>query len=220
MADIGNYNYTMKKKIANSTLIDIQEFSHNLQKAVLATGLTPYTLAKKIGVNKDAIKNLTKGDRDPQFSTAISIVKGMQLSMDELLGIISGNTSIQSPPTPKIEIKKGNINFIEKITRMNEQDVELLEAIAGVLDDRRVRAVTRLLHAVQGAELPNENEKEGFMAKAEKIKNPKVTKPLSDFDDDFEDDEYEEDEDFEVDDDFDEDKDFEDDDDFDFEDDD
>jgi predicted transcriptional regulator len=209
----------MKKKITNLNGTDIQVFSNNLQRSVLATGLTPYALAKNIGVDKDSIKNLMKGDRDPQFSTVISIVKGMRLSMDELLGIVP------ALPAPKVEVKKENINFIEKITKMNEQDVELLDSIAGVLDERRVRAVTRLLHAVQGTELPNKKEKEGLMAEAEKITSKKVTKPLSGFDDadfedneDFEDDDYEEDEDFGENDDFDDG--FEDDDDFDFEDDD
>jgi DNA-binding XRE family transcriptional regulator len=212
----------MKKKIENSCMTDIHKFSHNLQKAVTATGLTPYVLAKKVGVNKDSIKNLMKGDRDPQFSTVISIVKGMQLSMDKLLGLVE-DTQAPFYPVPKVGVTKENINFIEKITKMNEQDIELLGAIAGILNERRNRAVARLLHAVRGAKLPNKHENDDLMARAEELKNSKAVKPLSfpdsvDFDD-LDDDDFDEEDNFDDNDDFD-DEDFDDDDDdFDFEDD-
>jgi transcriptional regulator with XRE-family HTH domain len=232
----------MKKKNKNYDMTDIQKFSGNLQKAVAATGLTPYSLAKKIGVSKDTVRNIMKGDRDPQLSTVINIVKGMQLSMDKLLGLVE---NIPAPfyPVPSVGFQKENTNFIEKIRKMNEQDVELLEAIARILVERKNRAAVKLFHAIRGTELPGSNKNDGLIVKTEEIEKPETPKSPSvpngadvddpdeddkfyeydsfddndDFeDDDFEDDDFEDDDfDNDLDDDFDED---DNDDDFDFED--
>ena len=109
---------------------------------------------------------------------------------------------------------------------MSDQDVELLEAIVNVLDDRKARAMARLLHAVQDTKPTEKLNKGGLMAKAAEKAKPNVKGSMPDSedgdefeDDDFEDDDLDEDEDFEDDDDIDDDDFYEDDDDFDYDDD-
>jgi hypothetical protein len=218
---------TIKKESVNQGLLILQEFSRNLQKAVSDTGLTPYALAKEIGLDKDSIKNVMSGDRDPKFSSVLRVIKGMRLSMDELIGNISVSKLTPAKPAPapapapqEVEIKKGNIDFISRIVKMNEQDVELLEAIAHILDERRIRAIARLFNAVQDSSPSEKSEKKGgLMAKASEMAK-EATGALPDeleegFEDGFEDDDFDEDDDFEDDEDFeDEDENFHEDDDF------
>jgi DNA-binding XRE family transcriptional regulator len=193
----------------------LHDFTVNLQKAVADTGLSPYVLARKIGVNKDAIKNTIQEDRDPQFSTVVQIAKGMNLSLDQLLGnkFIESNPPPSNPP-PEVQIKKETINLIDRISKMHEQDIELLEAIAGILEGRRARVMAKFLNAV-GEPKPPKMKKEGIMARAtKKAKEHEKKISLSDdedFDGDFEDSETREDEDFEDD----EDEDYDDEDDYD-----
>jgi transcriptional regulator with XRE-family HTH domain len=205
----------MKNKIANPNLTVLQEFSLNLQKAVADMGLTPYALAKKLGFDTDTIKRVMRGNRDPKFSTVLRIAKGMQVSMDWLAGNVSGDTPASVKSTSEFEVKKENINFINKIAKMQDQDVELLEAIAHLLDERRFRAVTKLLHAVQNTNSSEKGKKDGLMTESADKVTPKINESLPDGDgfdndgfwDDFEDDE-DFDEDFdEEDEDFDEDED-------------
>ena len=212
----------MKKQIINSNLVLLQEFSHNLQEAVSGTGLTPYALAKKIGLDNAAIKMAMSGEHDLKFSTAVRIAKGMRLSMDWLIVNVLGDNPPAINSTSEVEIKQKNVDFINKISKMNDQDVELLMAIAGILDERRIRAVTKLLHAVQDEKLSNwgnvcdtlEHKKNDIMAKDDKKLKPKANEPrfnedINEFDDDIFDDnleeDFEDDEDLDLEDDFDDD---------------
>jgi transcriptional regulator with XRE-family HTH domain len=218
----------MKVKHPNPNIDVIREFAANLQKAVDATGLTPYALAKKIGMDKDAIKNLLKGDRDPKFSTIIHLAKKMRVSLDQLLGV--------KPVKPKreveVEVKKENSNLISRISALHKQDVELLETIIGVLEARKARSMARFLNAVRDSKQPMNNTKENKMTGITEKVGKSQTSGSSvdddldddDFDDDLNDDEgFDDDRDFddnenpdsEVDDDFDDDDDFDEDDDFD-----
>jgi len=216
----------MKVNHPNPNIDVIREFAANLQKAVDATGLTPYALAKKIGMDKDAIKNLLKGDRDPKFSTIIHLAKKMRVSLDQLLGV--------KPVKPKreieveVEVKKENLNLISRISALHKQDVELLETIIGVLEARKARSMARFLNAVRDSKQPMNNTKENQITRiTEKVGKPQTNGSSvdddldDDFDDDLNDDEdFDDDRDFddnenpdsEVDDDFDEDDDFDDDD--------
>jgi len=199
----------MEKQIANTKNTNIEvlgEFTRNLEKAVSATGLTPYLLAKKLGLDKAAVKTLLQGDRDPRFSTVVKLVIGMHLSLDQLLGNTTSTTPSSSSPvetaTAKIVVTNEKADLISSITKMHESDVELLVAIAGVLEARRSRAVAKLLQAVQKSRSP---KKVG--------KNTKIHNISDEFDeDDFTEDE---DDDFDEYDDFGEDDEFEDSDDFD-----
>jgi transcriptional regulator with XRE-family HTH domain len=174
----------MKDRQANPNINVIREFAANLQKAVDATGLTPYTLARNIGLDKDAIKNLLKGARDPKFSTIIHLAKGMPISLDQLLGMIPAEQKSES----KIEIKKEFLNLADRISTLHKQDVELLETIIGVLETRKARSMTRFLKAVREPEQPKENE---MAITTEKVMEPQVS--VSSFDDDFDDDDFDED---------------------------
>ena len=199
----------MEKQIANTKNTNIEvlgEFTRNLEKAVSATGLTPYLLAKKLGLDKAAVKTLLQGDRDPRFSTVVKLVIGMHLSLDQLLGNTTSTTPSSSSPvetaTAKIVVTNEKADLISSITKMHESDVELLVAIAGVLEARRSRAVAKLLQAVRKSRSP---KKVG--------KNTKIHNTSDEFDeDDFTEDE---DDDFDEYDDFGEDDEFEDSDDFD-----
>jgi len=218
----------MKGQHSNSNIDVIRGFTANLQKAVDATGLTPYALAKKIGMDKDAIKNLLKGDRDPKFSTIIHLAKKMRISVDQLLGV--------KPAKPKseveVEVKKENLNLISRISALHKQDVELLETIIGVLETRKARSMERFLNAVRDSKQPMNDTKENQMTGiTEKINKPQISGSSvdddlddDDFDDDLNDDEdFDDDRNFddnenpdsEVDDDFDDKDDFDEDDDFD-----
>jgi len=150
----------MRKKTNNPNINILKKFSVNLHKAVMDTGLSPYALAKKINVDKDAIKNILQEGRDPKFSSVVKIVQGMQLSMDQLLGNIKTD-KVQSPPVQKVENKLKHFSLFEKLDNMHEQDIELLEIIAGVLNERRTRAMKNLLNAIQHGK--SKNKKEGSM---------------------------------------------------------
>jgi transcriptional regulator with XRE-family HTH domain len=151
-----NYLYTMKKKNAaehkpaDITSAALHEFTVNLRKAVSDTGLTPYALSKKLGLDKCAIKNITRDGHDPKLSTVLKIVKGMRLSLDWLLGFpcsVDVDKPVQFYPASSAEVAQ-DVRFIDKIAKMHEQDVELLNAIADVLNNRRVRSVLGLASAV------------------------------------------------------------------------
>ena len=215
----------MKNKLKKSNNSIFFEFSTNLQKAVTDTGLTPYALAKKIGVDRQAISRLLKGDRDPNLSTVIRIAKGMQVSMDQLLGLIPVKST-----TKKVEIKKENLNLIDKISTLHEQDVELLEAIVDVLEKRRARTMAKFLNAIRDAKSPTKNKENPMDKTAEKVRKKQTSKvsfgsdndeddfedgfddfeedsdtsESDDFDEDDESDDYDEDDDYEEDDDYDE----------------
>jgi transcriptional regulator with XRE-family HTH domain len=196
----------MKNKITNPNLAVLQEFSLNLQKAVVDTGLTPYALSKKLGFDKDFIKNVIRGNRDPKFSTVLRITKGMQVSIDWLVGNVTEDNPVQSKPVSEVEIKKENINFINKIAKMHDQDVELLEAIARILDERRVHAMARLLHAVRNPNSSGKGKKDCLMTESIDKSELKINGLLSgsddgdifdeDLEDDLEDDSFDDDEDF------------------------
>lgn len=206
-----------KKVAANSSLDVLRDFSSNLKKAVEGTGLSPYALAKNIGLDKMAIKSAMREGCDPKLSTVVRIANGMRLSMDALLGKI--NKVDKPEPVPEVKIKKEYTKFIDRVSKMREQDVELLDAIAAILDERRRRAVAKLLHAVQNEKSQDKSKSKDL---SEKQKNKIPPKQAEDdvFDDDdiedFFDDDYSDDDEYEIDDDYedvDEDFDFEDDDD-------
>jgi transcriptional regulator with XRE-family HTH domain len=178
-------------RVANPSLAALRDFSLNLQKAVSGTGLSPYTLARNIGLDRAAIKNAMSGDCDPRLSTMIRIAKGMKLSLDSLVGGTPADKPIVKPASvPETEVKKENIGFIDKIAKMHEQDVELLEKIACLLNERRISTMTKLFQAVQGSKLREENKKVS-----------------GESDDGFESDDFEHDEDFDDDDDYEDDDD-------------
>ena len=194
------------KSLNNNVLL---EFSANLQKAVNDTGLTPYLLAKNLGLDKQAISRLLKGDRDPNLSTVVRIVKSMQISMDQLLGL----TPVK--PKAEVEIKKENLNLIDRISALHEQDVELLEAIVEVLEKRRARTMAKFLNAVRDAKSPKskENPMGKTVKKVRKQQAGKVSSGSDNGDDEFGDDEFEDDfDDFEEDSDTSENDDFDEDD--------
>jgi transcriptional regulator with XRE-family HTH domain len=191
----------------------LHEFAANLQKAVNDTGLTPYVLAKKLGLDKQIISNLLRGGRDPKLSTVIHIIKKMQISADQLLGTTLKNKASQQKDVAEINVKKKNLSLIDKISVLNEQDIELLEAIVGVLEVRKARAASKFLSAVQDAK-PSTKERGNQMANTtEKVMKSQTVGPTPD--DDFDDDDGFEDDDFDDCDDFDEDDGFDDDDDYD-----
>lgn len=142
----------MKEQLRNLSSEILREFSCNLQKAVDDTGFTAYGLAKKLGLDKDAIKNMLQGNRDPRLSTIIQVFKGMEISADRLLGLTPANTEKES----EVQIKKENIAFINKVSSLHKQDIELLEAIAGVLETRRTRVMTKFLSAVRDTKIHEE----------------------------------------------------------------
>ena len=201
------YIYSMKNQLKNNNNNILSEFSANLQKAVTNTGLTPYALAKKIGIDKQTISRLLKGDRDPNLTTVIRIAKDMRVSMDQLLGLTPAKAKAE------VEVKKENLNLIDKISVLHEQDVELLEAIIGVLEKRRARTIAKFLNTVRDAK-SSIKSKENFIGKtAEKVRKQQTSKVSSgsdsgddEFEDDFDDfDDFEEDNDTSESDDFDED---------------
>jgi uncharacterized protein (UPF0335 family) len=216
---------TREKRPDNSNLEVLREFYPNLKKAVADTGLSAYALAKKLGFDPQVISNLVRGDRDPKLSTVVRIVKGMQVSMDALLGLVPGKKSTvpesqpvlpaQSPPSVSgTTIKNGNIDLINQIARMPENDVELMKAIADVLTERRSHVMAKLLYAMQKS-----GKKGDLTAKtselAGKLEAQEDLSPGGCFDDDFDED-FGEDDDLDDTDDFDDfDDDDDDDDDFD-----
>jgi hypothetical protein len=169
-----NYMCTMKKRSKEKNAIGKQtenagveipfEFYANLKKAVADTGISAWALEKKFGRHKQFLSNILRGDRDPKFSSIVRIVKGMRLSIDGLLG--SGlQTEAAHPQSVSlaqavsvpsgVEIKKISADFAEKVAQMHENDVELLEAIAGILLERKSRVMARFLHAIQDTERGN-----------------------------------------------------------------
>ena len=136
----------MKDIKTNFSADILKDFLINFQKAVSDTGLTTYALAKKIGLDKAAIKNILQNKSDPRLSTAVCIAKWMGLSLDGLVGIAPPQLS----PVPEIvELKKDNVSLINKINDMNDQDVELLDEIAGILIVRRTKRMAKLIKAVR-----------------------------------------------------------------------
>jgi len=212
-----------EKTIAVGTEV-LNTFFANLQKALSDSGLSAYAYANKIGVDKMAVSNILQKRSDPKLSTVIRIAKGMNVSMDWLVGTVPfppspsvkpDNPSAcacpspclpksDKPPVSEVEIKKEHIDFIDKISKMHGSDIALLEAIAGILEDRRTRVMAKLLNAIKDKNSP-ENLKEGRMAKV----MAKTGNSELDDDDDYADEGFddfdEEDDREEFDDDFDED---------------
>jgi hypothetical protein len=147
-----------KKRTENAGVGSLQEFYANLKKAVADTGVSAWALEKKFGWHKQFLSNILRGDRDPRFPSIVRIVKSMHLSVDGLLGggFQTETVHPQSVPLDQTvsvpsgtEIKKISVGFAEKVAQMHENDVELLDAIAGILIERKSRAMARFLHAVQ-----------------------------------------------------------------------
>jgi transcriptional regulator with XRE-family HTH domain len=169
-----NYTSTMKKKTKensarskpseNAGVELLREFYINLKKAVSDTGISAGALAIKFGLPKQFISNILRGDHDPRFSTAVRIAKSMNLSVDGLLGNESQREAAPPQPVPfaqtvpvpsEVEVKNIHVSLAGKIAQMHENDVELLEAIASILIERKSRAMARFLCAVQDAEREN-----------------------------------------------------------------
>jgi len=205
-------------------------FVINLQKAIKKAGLTPYSASVKAGIDKSAIiKMINKGKEcDPRLFTIIRIAKTLNISIDWLVG----NVAVDKIPTlgdaldlalpeklepePEVEIKKENINLISKISKMHKQDVELLEAIANILEDRKTRAMARLLHAVNDGKQPEDNEVSslGIPRKSDIHKMSRGLTKINVSDDDDDDDNDDDDDEFEDEDEDDFEGDFDEDDDF------
>jgi DNA-binding phage protein len=154
-----------KIKVENDNL---REFYINLQKAISDTGLTCYALSKKLGLDRNAVRNAVKGSTEPRLSTIIRIVKGMQISLDGLLGNEVDVKPIlpeSSPPVSKVEVRKNDVKLIDKTNQLHERDLELLESIANILIDRRSLMMKKLLNAIQKVDQDKEDKKENFMIK-------------------------------------------------------
>jgi predicted transcriptional regulator len=172
---------------------DLHEFAFKLSEAVAETGLTPYGLAKNIGVDKQVISRLIKGNYDPKFSTVIRIVKSMNISMDGLLGICHSQNSVEPTQiSEEVEVKTADIDFINSISKMHEQDIELLASIGEILNERRVQRMAKLVNAVLDVKQIN---KESLMIEA--VATPKLSDDFKEDDyDDYDDNDFDEDNDF------------------------
>jgi len=204
----------MKKHTENPNVEVLNDFYYNLQRAVADTGLTPYALAMKIGFDKNYISRLMHGDRDPNFSTIVRFINGTHFSLDELLG--KRKRSISSSKVEEATTSASQALLIDKIKNTHEDDIEILDAIADILNKKRAHAVAKLVHAVKEKKDPP-NKNKGLLSKAGKIAEVKISKVISskrpanpddDEDEDFLDDDFDFDEkSFEEDSDFDEDPD-------------
>jgi predicted transcriptional regulator len=185
-----NYIVIMKIKNEDISLKVIQTFCQNLRNIVSDSGLSPYALAVKAGFNKDAVRNVMSGSRDPRLSTVIQVVKGLNLSFDSLLNIdpdtVINSISLQQSLTA-LKITKNKINLFNKIATVHEQDIELLEGIIDLLEKRKIRAMTNLLNTVRNKKL---TKKECLMDKIIENLNESNVKDTSndDYDDDSDDD--------------------------------
>ena len=128
----------------NVISVNLSTFFANLQKAVAEAGITPCTLAENIGMNKDTVRKILNSECDPKLSTVISIVKGLRISMDQLLSDVYIQESCEVP-----KLKNLSPSLIEKIAKMSPSDVELLEAIAALFVKRKSRAMAKLLLAIR-----------------------------------------------------------------------
>jgi transcriptional regulator with XRE-family HTH domain len=137
-----------RKTDKNSRLGVLGEFYSNLKKAVSDTGLSAYSLAKKLGVNDQSISNLLRGDRDPKLSTVIQIAKGMRVSVDDLAGI--SDRAIPAESSKDLSLAAGEIKFNGRAMKMYKPDIDLLEGIAVLLEKRREQAVLKLATAIRG----------------------------------------------------------------------
>jgi len=171
----------MKKQAENLNLDVLRDFTSNLRKAVSATELTPYALAKKLGLDKAAIKNMMSGRRDFKFSTAVKAVKGMGISMDGLLGIAPEKKTTGLPPDPASE---ANLPYRFSLAEMDMQDAELLGAIAKILKERRTRTVVKLIKAAHRARQSRKNNGETLTAKTPAAESAKGNGLSYSFDED------------------------------------
>ena len=157
---------------------NLKIFRDRLKEAVVNTGFSPYTLAKNMGVDKQAISKILLYGRDPQLSTVINIAKYMNISLDWLLGIESSGKLIQ-PQSTSENICIDSLNFDGAIVKLHHQDIELLKDIAEVLNKRRTRLMTRLITAVREVKSPVKNES---ALKTTKLEDAKKDELLSDDD--------------------------------------
>jgi DNA-binding XRE family transcriptional regulator len=207
-----------KKKTENSGQEVLQEFYVNLKKAVADTGLSSYAWAKKLGMDKQSISSIVRGNSDPKLSTAVRIARGARISLDSLVGISCSSSRGDSYERPPLEAaaNEKNAEFISRVMKMREPDIDLLEGIAVLLEKCREKAMSKLIQAIKDKPVSGKPVAEGVKA-TPSLKDDigGLEEDYSDDDDGLEDDDWDfEDDDFRFsDDDFGEDDDFDDDDD-------